>query len=642
MSQSITQRISDFLIQHLPFRFMSEADVLAIAKQATIIYKAEEEVLFEQGKETHPYFYIVKEGAVHLLRYEGENFLLVDTCDEGDVLGLRPLLADQHYGLQARTVEPSLIYGIDLEQFRPMMAKYAEVSFYLAKIFAKGLHHNYEDSYRNIHFFQQGAGAQIDLLETQQLKPHRSPVVCSVNHSIKEAALEMQAQGVSSIVVVNGQQHPIGIVTDKDIRNRVATGKFTIDMTIGAIMSQPVLTVEAALSLAEIQIAMITHRLHHLVQTVDGTTDSPIVGVITEHDLLVLQANNPAALIRRIKHSKNREDLKEVRLVAEQLLQKYLDQKVSIDFTATILSEINDALIVQIIKQQLAALEAESIERPAGNFCWLSLGSEGRQEQLLRTDQDNALVYTVPNGAEKETTKAYYLELARRVTADLNYCGFEYCPAEMMASNPKWCLSLQEWKTKFGAWMREPGSKEILMSSIFFDFRPVAGDFKLSKELKTFILDHVDNRTPFLNFLAKDAIQNPPPLSFFRNFVVEKGGAHVDSFDIKARAMMPLTDAARVLSLAAGQMEQSNTIDRFETLVDLEPQNAALYQQAADAYRILMQYRAKFGLLHHSSGRYLDPKALSKMERLQLRNSFQPIRELQTLLSTRFNLAFFI
>lgn len=642
MSQSIAQRICDFLMLHLPFRFMSETDVLALAKQATIIYKAEEEILFDQGTDTHNHFYVVKEGAIHLLRFEGENSLLVDTCDEGDVLGLRPLLADQKYGLQAITIEPCLIYGIDLEQFRPLLAKYAEVSFYLAKTFAKGLHQNYEDSYRNVHFFHQGGANQNDLLEIQQLHPHRSPVVCLVNHTIQEAAQEMQTQGVSSIIVIDGQRHPLGILTDKDLRNRVVTGSYPIDAPIEAIMSSPVLTVKAGLSLAEIQIVMIKHKLHHLVQTEDGTPQSPITGVITEHDLLVLQANNPAALVRRIKHSKSREDLKEVRLVAEQLLQKYLKQNVNIDFISTIISEINDALLVKIIQRQQAALQNESMEVPAGKFCWLNLGSGGREEQLLRTDQDNALVYTIPDPNAAEATKAYYLELARRVTADLNFCGFEYCPAEMMASNPKWCLSLKEWKTKFGAWMQEPGSKEILMSSIFFDLRPIAGDFSLSKDLKKFILDHVNNRTPFLIFLAKDAIQNPPPLSFFRNFVVEKGGDHVDSFDIKARAMMPLTDAARVLSLANGQMDQSNTIARFEALHELEPQNAALYKQAADAYRILMGYRAKFGLLHHSSGRYLDPKALSKMERLELRNSFQPIRELQTLLSTRFNLAFFI
>ncbi|GAB5551306.1 MAG: DUF294 nucleotidyltransferase-like domain-containing protein [Saprospiraceae bacterium] len=621
---------------------MSEADVLALAKQATIIYKAEEEVLFDQGADTHAFFYVVKEGAIHLLRFEGENSLLVDTCDEGDVLGLRPLLADQQYGLQAVTIEPSLIYGIDLEQFRPLLAKYAEVSFYLAKTFAKGLHQNYEDSYRNVHFFHQDGTGQNDLLETQQLQPHRAPVVCNKRQTIQEAAKEMQAQRVSSIVVVNDQRHPIGILTDKDLRNRVVTGSFPIDTSVEKIMSNPVLTVKAGLSLAEIQMAMIKHKLHHLVQTEDGTPDTPITGVITEHDLLVLQANNPAALVRRIKHSNNREDLKEVRLVAEQLLQKYITQDVNIDFIASIINEVNDALLIKIIQLKQADLQNEALEVPSGSFCWLNLGSGGRQEQLLRTDQDNALVYSTPDPKTAESTKAYYLELARRVTADLNYCGFEYCPAEMMASNPKWCLSLKAWKTKFGAWMKEPGSKEILMSSIFFDFRPVAGDFSLSQDLKAFILAHVDNRTPFLNFLAKDAIQNPPPLSFFRNFVVEKGGDHVDSFDIKARAMMPLTDAARVLSLSTGQMDQSNTIARFEALHELEPQNAALYQQAADAYRILMQYRARFGLLHHSSGRYLDPKALSKMERLELRNSFQPIRELQTLLSTRFNLAFFI
>jgi CBS domain-containing protein len=161
----------------------------------------------------------------------------------------------------------------------------------------------------------------------------------------------------------------------------------------------------------------------------------------------------------------------------------------------------------------------------------------------------------------------------------------------------------------------------------------------LTEQLAESILQTIDRKSIFLNFLAKDAIGNPPPLTFFRNFMVEKGGAHKDAFDIKTRAMMPLADAARLLILDAAQPQINNTFKRFDHLAELEPQNAALFEQAADAYEILMRYRALQGLKNKDSGRFFDPSELTKMERLNLRNCFRPINDLQELLKVRFQLS---
>lgn len=642
MSNSIAQRIADFISAYAPFRLIAEKKLLELCQQAEVLYKEKNEVIFEQGEAAHAHFYLIREGAVQLSRKEGAEQLLVDVCDEGDLFGLRPLLADQPYGLKAQAEENTLLYGINIRQFKKIMAEDAHLSLYLAKNFAAGVHLPYENAYRNAYYFHPEQKQGTNLSELQQLQARRLPVTCTTTDTIQAAARIMKAASVSSVLIIDTERKPQGIITDKDLRNRVATGDAPITERVQAVMSCPVLCIPQGRSVAELQIFMIKHKVHHLAITEDGTDQSPLIGVITEHDLLVAQANNPAAMVRKIKHSYSVEALREIREKAEDLLSKYLEQDVSICFISEVMSQINDALIQRIIHLEIAQMQRAGYKDPGVAFCWMSLGSEGREEQLLRTDQDSALVFADVPTAQIEVVRKYFLALAQNVTKSLAFCGFAYCPSDMMASNPQWCLSSSEWKQQFKKWMMSPTQNAILMSTIFFDFRPVYGDFSLAQELTRFIFSHIDQRTPFLHFLAKDAVQNPPPLSFFRNFLVEKNGAHKDTFDIKARSMMPLADAARLLTLAAKKESITNTVGRFRRLAQQEPANAALYIQAAEAYELLMGFRVRFGLQNNNSGRYIDPAALTKMERSQLRNSFKPVSELQSLLSTRYKLAFLL
>ena len=318
-----------------------------------------------------------------------------------------------------------------------------------------------------------------------------------------------------------------------------------------------------------------------------------------------------------------------------------MQQEVSIAFISTMMTELNDSIISRAVELAQEAIAAAGGTFPESPFCWLSLGSEGRGEQLLRTDQDNALIFADPPSGQQDQVRNYWLEVARGAVDLLQQAGFFYCPAGMMASNPRWCLSLSEWKRQFSEWILEPTPEAVMHSTIFFDFRPVFGEPGLSGQLTDHIFEELDRQTAFLAFLAKTALQNPPPLTFFRNFVVEKGGELADQFDIKARAMMPLADAARVLILEARVRDVKNTFRRFEKMAELEPRNRELFMECAEAYELLMRYRTLQGLLHQDSGRYFDPGELSKMERLSLRNSFRPIRELQSLLATRFQTAYF-
>ncbi|MEM9981388.1 MAG: DUF294 nucleotidyltransferase-like domain-containing protein [Bacteroidota bacterium] len=412
--------------------------------------------------------------------------------------------------------------------------------------------------------------------------------------------------------------------------------------TVSEIMSSPVACVNDGQSVAEAMLVMLRKKISHLCVTKDGTSNSPLVGILSQRDLIVQQGNSPAALVKQMQQTESIEKLAKLRDRAETLVASYLEHRVSIPFISGVITEINDLLIKKAEKFTLKALEEEGVTLPEGlQYCWMSLGSEGREEQLLRTDQDNAMVFQIADSDRLEEAKSVCLRLSEGIRGVLVECGFVRCPADMMASNPQWCNSLEDWKKTFAGWINTPDMDSLLRSNIFFDFRPVLGNADLALQLRDFIQEEIAKQKTFLGHLAKNALKNPPPLSFFKGFIVEKSGEHKNDFDIKARAMMPLTDAARVLTYQLNIRDTYSTFGRFEAIDKQDKNLSRVCKSAAMDYEILLRLRATQGLANNDSGRFIKPESLNKLERQILKNTFKTIDLIQKLFETRFQLAYF-
>lgn len=640
MSNTITHRIYDFLKDYPPFSFVEKSELLNISSSIFVLYYETGSLIFNQGESPPNFFYVVREGAVQLYDEYKTKKILIDVCDEGDIFGIRPLISiDQKYTLTAVVSEEALVYKIPTSSFVNIMRTNKGVDKYFTSSFAAGIRNPYIKHNKQI-IFDSGENEE-SITEIQTVQINRKPITCTIDTNIREAAKIMREHSVGSLVIVDEEMRPIGIFTDRDLRNKVVAGDICVDCEIKDIMSSPVITAHSESTAADLQITMIKKNIHHICITKDGTINTSMIGMVSEHDILVVHENNPSVFVRETKRANDSDQLKVIRHGAEQLLKKYLKQEVSISYISRIMTEINNSIIIRAIEISIIELEHQGKLLPKVEWCWLALGSQARGEQLLKSDQDNAIVFEDTNDGNFEDTKSYFLELAKNVTKILDDCGFEYCPANMMASNPKWCLSLSQWNDQFNKWIYSPGAKEVMYSTIFFDFNPIFGNFNLADKMSKNIYHSINSQKSFLSFLAKNALENPPPISFFRNFMVEHNGEHKDEFDIKARAMMPLVDGGRVLTLAANFKGINSTIKRFDMLSEIEPENKELYEQLSDAYEIVMRFRAMQGLKHGNMGRYFRPDELNKMQRLMLRNCFKPIKELQTLLTVRFNLNMF-
>ncbi|OMQ13484.1 DUF294 nucleotidyltransferase-like domain-containing protein [[Flexibacter] sp. ATCC 35103] len=636
MKNTISHRVADFLKGFPPFSFLHQKDLEKLSEQISIVYKDKDAVIFAENEQTHDSFYVVHKGAVALKKSSKSTVL--DMCDEGDIFGLRPLLAQENYIMEAVAHEETILYAIPIAVFKPYALENRTVGNFLIESYASNTRNPYSDIHKDKLYgddlLHENHHAAKDSFDLQPIKYSKKIVTCEPSTTARDIAKIMTKKKVGAILIVD-EMLPIGIITDKDLRNKIVTGDYSILTTAETIMTKPVVTYPKKMTVTEAQMAMMKSNISYLCLTKDGTTNTKAVGILSKHDVMVALGNNPAVLIKALKRAKKTKEIKPIRARIMQLLQGYLDQNIPMTLISKIITELNEACTTRVIEISLEKMSSP----PPVKFAWLALGSQGRSEQMLHTDQDNAIVYENVSDVFKDETRVYFLKFAALVNKGLFEIGYDYCPAEMMASNPKWCMSLDEWKNQVKHWITNPGKNEVLLSFIFFDYSLTYGDAAIVDELSESIFESVKANPVFYVHLVSGALQSPSPTGFFRQFLVEQDGANKDHFDIKRRALMPLTDAARVLILSHSVKSISNTAERFEKLAELEPNNRELYLSCSYSFKALLKFRTKQGLLHHDSGQFIALESLSKMEKIKLKRTFKTIKELQELISVRFNIS---
>jgi len=636
MKNTISHRVADFLKGFPPFSFLHQKDLEKLSEQISIVYKDKDAVIFAENEKTHDSFYVVHKGAVALKK--NQKNAVLDMCDEGDIFGLRPLLAQENYIMEAVAYEETILYAIPIAVFKPYALENRTVGNFLIESYASNTRNPYSDIHKDKLYgddlVHENHHDERDSFDLQPIKYSKKIVTCGPSTTARDIAKIMTKKKVGAILIVD-EMLPIGIITDKDLRNKIVTGDYSILTTAETIMTKPVITYPKKMTVTEAQMAMMKSNISYLCLTKDGTTNTKAVGILSKHDVMVALGNNPAVLIKALKRAKKAKEIKPIRARIMQLLQGYLDQNIPMTLISKIITELNEACTTRVIEISLEKMSSP----PPVKFAWLALGSQGRSEQMLHTDQDNAIVYENVSDVFKEETRVYFLKFAALVNKGLFEIGYDYCPAEMMASNPKWCMSLEEWKSQVHHWITNPGKNEVLLSFIFFDYSLTYGDAAIVDELSESIFENVKANPIFYVHLVSGALQSPSPTGFFRQFLVEQDGANKDHFDIKRRALMPLTDAARVLILSHSVKSISNTAERFEKLAELEPNNRELYLSCSYSFKALLKFRTKQGLLHHDSGQFIALESLSKMEKIKLKRTFKTIKELQELISIRFNVS---
>jgi CBS domain-containing protein len=636
---TIAEHIADFLKEYQPFDNLTFQELSEIATSIRVVNLEKHKTLFQIDDVLHDSFYVVASGVINLSVIADAEETLLNKCHEGDVFGLRPFFAKNNYMMTAKAREESIVYAIPIATFRPFVANNSEVLDFLLESFASNTsNHKDKENLRgklisdNVFYSDQ----QSEMQYFQSLTYNKSPFTATITSIVSEIAQIMTDNLVNSIVICDNNT-PIGIVTHADMCSKIATGRFPISVSIDKIMSSPVVTVVENVSLAEAQLLMLKNNVSHLCVTLDGTNKSVVKGIISEHDLIVAQASNPGVLIKEIKRSQTAKDLKQIRDRMTDIIQNSIQKNIPLTHISNIASEINLAIIKRSV--ELAILDLGS---PPARFAWLSIGSQGRKEQLLLTDQDSILIFEDVTPEKYREVKDYFIKLGKRTTSSLEKAGYEFCPNGHMGSNMLWCKSLTDWTKQYNSWMNTPGENSNDLSSIFFDYEIAFGEPKIEEAIETIIFKNAKNNTLFFDFLGNDALKKNAPLSFFKKFMLEEEeGPNKNKFDIKTRALMPLIDGARLFALSYNIKGINNTYSRFKQLAIVDAKNAEVYLNCAEAFLVLSKFRTIEGLKNDDSGQYLNLNELSKIDKEKLKNAFAPMRELEELIKSKFQLTQF-
>lgn len=456
---------------------------------------------------------------------------------------------------------------------------------------------------------------------------------CRAEARVTDVAALMKDRNVSGVVVCAGRV-PLGVITDRDLRNKiVASGVDPRDVTASAIMSSPLVTVTEDDYVFDVVHKMSKHRIHRVVVT-DGS--GALRGMITDSDVIRMQANTPSYLVRDLESATTIEELRLINQRVTEFVVHLMGTGVRTRDLVRLISTIHDGVVLRTIE----ILTREGHWTLPADFAFVVLGSEGRMEQTLQTDQDNAMVYGDDLGpAARSTLEAFSNALIDGLVA----IGVPPCPGGMMAKNPSWRRSLQEWKDEIARWGALPSPQNTLQYSMFADLRTLYGDASYENVLKDHIARHIRQNSVFLAHLAKNVVRFAPPIGFFGRFKTEKTGTNRGRIDLKKAGIFQITEGVKVLGLEGGLL-RGGTREKLELL----KQNGLISEGTATdletSYNFLAYIRLRSQVQELSEGReptnFIDPEHLNSVEKMRLRIAFSGVKSLQNLLRMRYRLNF--
>jgi CBS domain-containing protein len=467
----------------------------------------------------------------------------------------------------------------------------------------------------------------------------RAPVSCAPGASVVEVAKLMARERVGSAVVVDDDQRPLGIVTDRDLRGKVVgAGRDPFTTRAADIMSTPLSTIGPAAFVFDALLEMTRRDIHHLPVVDEGR----LAGVLSSNDILRLQTIHPVLLARETAAADSIESVARLAARATPLVRRLVDEGGSAYDIGRIVAELNDRTVARVLELTQVVVEAAAGPAPPVAWCWLTFGSEARREQTLRTDQDNGLVYADLAPDAGSAGAQWVARFAEAAIDGLVRAGFPRCPGDVMASNPKWCQPRSAWEAKFRRWIEHPAAEELLAASIFFDLRPLAGTLALGDGLAEVISAQARGAHVFLAQLARDVVSRPVPLTIFGSIGTTSSGAHRGRVDVKAAGSQQIVGAARVAALECG-IRETNTVDRLMAAAQTGLYTISEAREITDAYQHLMRLRLVHQLAQLEAGEeadnYVDPRRLSRADALLFRDALKTVARVQEALAARFGTA---
>jgi CBS domain-containing protein len=623
-SNTLLAGVSQFLKEHPPFSMMADADVEFVARNVEVAYYARGEVLIGPGDGAPAACFIIKQGLVEGLRRRPDRpeAELEPTVQRvpGEMLPISALMAQRPVMSTYRAAGDVFCWLLPKARFDELLQRSPVFLDFCKRRMASLLdlsHQALQASYAAGTTHWRSINAPLESMLG------RAPVTCAPEESLRAVFERMEHERVGAVIVVRSpaadSDQVVGIFTRKDVLGRVVLPGRSLDEPVSNVMSAPVVTLKASDTVGEAMLVMADRTIRHIPVMRDGR----LAGVVAERDLFVLQRRSMNQIGDAISRAASVDDLKLPAADIRHWSRSLVAQGVSAGFITRLISRLNDQLSVRLIE-----LKAAEHGVPLDRLCWLALGSEGREEQTIASDQDNGLIVADEFASSIDALLAF----AQAVNQALDACGYPLCKGGIMAGNPKWCLGLSQWKALFDGWIERGDPQSLLNANIFFDFRALAGDSSLAQALR----DHVTPRAAavprFLKQMSDNALRNGPPQSWTAGVLETLFSREAAVVDLKLNGTVPFVDAARLLALANG-IRATGTVERFETLATMGVVPAAEVRGWVDSFQFFQSLRLRAQHMgepgSEGNPNSLDTRTLSGLDRRILKEAFREARRLQ-------------
>jgi CBS domain-containing protein len=623
-SRRVARSTQAFLKLHAPFDKMAPEALQFFADQAELTFHGAGSEILGPDAGTVRYFYLIESGKVQA-RQAGEVTVTeysILSLGAGESFPIGAVTAGRPSTNTYTATEDTFCYQLPAADFMTLMASSPEFNLFCTQYIASLLHQSRQQLQQQ---FSQRASEQQTLNSPLANIGSRSPVTVAPETPVRAALECMSKAGVGSLVIAGADRRAVGVFTRTDLLDRVVLADLAQSAPISAAMSPAPLMLEEQATAYDAMLAMATHGIRHVLVT---DAEGKLTGVVSERDLFALQRVGLRQIRQTIESAQDVAALQQSAADVRQLSFNMLAQGIGAEQLTQFISALNDAITRRVIQLNLANHDFAGID-----WAWLAFGSEGRDEQTFSTDQDNGIVFDCADSAGIEALRQRFLAFALAVNQDLDRCGFPLCKGNIMASNPQWCLSLNEWKSQFSTWIRMPHPEALLNGSIFFDFRPLFGKAELPEQMRRHLLEQAAGNPLFLQAMARNALSVAPPLGKLRDFITDLEPGQPGKIDLKKYGSRIFVDVARIYALATG-VHNTNSVQRLRISskrLSIRDEEVNAILEALDFIQLL---RLRHQYLEGEPGRQgdnlINPDSLNELDRRILKESFRQARKLQS------------
>jgi len=623
-----------FLRQVRPFDLLPSSALTELTEAMTQRDFDAHVVIYQQGRSRIQELSVIYQGEVskYFINQRGEKEY-AETFGPGDTFGAISIMLNNHRAIRTvRTLFPTLLYTLPEADFLNLCQQYEEFADFFTQQFGKRmLSHGYA-TYLLRKPEVPATFESSDYTFTQQVSESYSLDIhtCAPVSSIEEVAKIMTYYGAGYAIVKEHSGKYKGIITEKQIIQKVVAKGYDPGIQAHNVMRSPIPSISSEAYSYEAILQMFKEDLPYLLVK----DDEEVKGIISLDKLLYVQAKSPFLFVNSLMRERSVENLRKRWQAVPEMIRNLLERGTKPEIVNQIVSATSDAITYNLIKQAINELGT-----PPVGFVYMALGSEGRREQTLSTDQDNAIIFEDVTQENYKETQNYFVELGKIVSKGLDAVGFPYCEGELMASNAKWTLPLTEWMDLYNSWIQHPHPEHVVHSITFFDCRSIYGETQLLDKLKNHIFEQLGRYSQFFfSQLTKSSLEIKAPLSFFGNIQATSFEKDKKGINVK-HGMLPIVDFARIFSLFH-HISQTNTGERLQKLMEADVLSEPEFHEVYQAYYFLMRLRLDHQTQQILNGdepdNILNIKGMSKIERVTLKEVFKIVEKYQKKLHVNF------